>query len=186
MGDFFEKTLQRIEAKTSQAPTSLGCHEWMGTLKYKSRYGVIKIHPPGKRIMLKSVHRVKYMCSVRNLDIPSEFDVSHLCHNPKCLNISHLTLERHEVNMQRIECQNARNCMGNHYPLCIFNQVSTMVSKPLLYPSQPLPWEYIVSFPGPYYVCKKRTYLLAVDWHRHGPLQVHQADPLNKALALLS
>lgn len=120
MDEFFAKTLARIEAKTSNIPTALGCHEWQGGLKTNSNYGVIKIHPPGQNITTRSVHRIKYLCLIKNLNVDRGLDISHICHNPKCLTTEHLTLEAHEINMNRVACFNEKTCSGEHQPECLF------------------------------------------------------------------
>ena len=53
------------------------------------------------------------------------YEMSHLCHNKKCTNISHLTYEPCTVNQQRKSCNDPAMCHkvcvdhGN-YPSCIF------------------------------------------------------------------
>lgn len=100
MDNFFQKLCK--EFKPEQENTQpLGCCEWTGTLKYKSSYEIIKFHLPGHKIILKFMHRVKYICHLKDLNILSDLNVSYLCHNPKCLNINHLTSEHHEINMAK-------------------------------------------------------------------------------------
>ena len=120
MDAYFELTRAKILAKSVKADNGLGCIIWTGTKKSKSEYGVIKISPPGLKPIVRGVHRVIFMCSIKIFDIPREMDVSHICHNPLCVNIEHLTKEPHIINMHRIECANVNFCTRQHEPFCIF------------------------------------------------------------------
>ena len=40
-------------------------------------------------------------------------EISHLCHNTKCVNPEHLVLENHEINIQRKQCCLRRRCAGH-------------------------------------------------------------------------
>lgn len=135
MEEFFRQTQAKIDGKSHILTSGLGCWLWQGGCKFKSQYGVIKITPPGHKAMVKTVHRVKYMCANRNLDIPRQMDVSHLCHNPKCVRLGHLSLEPHNVNMTRLECKNLGFCIKNHDPPCLFLKVGT--SQTCINPTQP-------------------------------------------------
>lgn len=120
MDPYFELTRAKILAKSVNADNGLGCIMWAGTKKPNSEYGVIKISPPGLKPIVRGVHRAIFMCSIKNFNIPPEMDISHICHNPLCVNIEHLTQELHIINMNRIECANAKYCTRQHQPFCLF------------------------------------------------------------------
>ncbi len=68
-------------------------------------------------------HRLLFVClykSVCLLDPSySHIHVSHLCHNPLCCNIKHLTSESREVNEERCACVRRGYCLATHRPHCI-------------------------------------------------------------------
>jgi hypothetical protein len=51
-------------------------------------------------------------------------EVSHLCHEPLCLNSNHLVLESHRINLHRIICRKQMKCTRDHTPHCIISMVS--------------------------------------------------------------
>jgi hypothetical protein len=48
-------------------------------------------------------HRIVWMHA--NGSIKDKFDVSHLCHNGKCIKLSHLHVEDHQYNVSRQGCK---------------------------------------------------------------------------------
>ena len=50
---------------------------------------------------------------------PDELECSHLCGNKCCINAEHLVFEKHDVNQERIHCQNQGMCCKSHRPFCI-------------------------------------------------------------------
>lgn len=91
---------------------------WQGGLK--GIYGVKKLSPPGHKNIVRTAHRALYICSARTLELPADMDVSHLCHTSLCVNIVHLVLESHIINMGRLECKNFGFCSLKHHPPCMF------------------------------------------------------------------
>ena len=74
-----------------------------------------------KRLFIDN-HRLIYFESHNVL--PQHDVVSHLCHNPKCLNIEHLSVEPQAINISRQDCKiqksHKRRCKGHEgYPNCI-------------------------------------------------------------------
>lgn len=72
------------------------------------------------------IHRLAYAIG-HNVILTNTMFLSHLCHNTRCMELSHLVLEPLEVNnSQRKTCSSRRECTGNHnfqgvnYPNCIF------------------------------------------------------------------
>jgi len=80
-----------------------------------SGYGHINIQIDGQCKNWRA-HRLAYLlfynlqpCSL------NDKDVSHLCHNPACIEPSHLSLEDRETNNQRKCCVHSNFCQ-KHYP----------------------------------------------------------------------
>ena len=74
-----------------------------------------------KTVTTCTVARAKYCILNRTspLDIPAGFDVSHICHNHRCLEANHLVLEPHAVNARRKMCVTGQQCIGHgDYPPC--------------------------------------------------------------------
>ena len=66
------------------------------------------------------VHVISYFLG--NLRVAPPLNViSHLCHEPTCVNISHLNLEPQSINNKRKACRSTRVCKGHTgQPNCIF------------------------------------------------------------------
>ena len=74
-----------------------------------------------KTVTTCTVARAKYciLNKTSPLDIPAGFDVSHICHNHKCIEANHLILEPHAVNARRKMCVAGQQCIGHGaYPPC--------------------------------------------------------------------
>ena len=92
-----------------------GCH--LLDPSKKTKYPKITVST-GSRVQVKVCHLVIFIRSGR---IPGENeDLSHLCHHTKCVNADHLTIESHQINIERKQCRSARKCLGHqkshHYP----------------------------------------------------------------------
>lgn len=82
---------------------------------------------PDGTITLERAHRLSYMLDQRILKekLPrfspngDHLDISHLCHNPKCINPQHLILEPHSINIDRIFCRRIKQCINCHLPYCL-------------------------------------------------------------------
>ena len=70
------------------------------------------------------VHIIAMMKKRHDSGLPlvweKDLTVSHLCHNPACIEASHLHLEAMSVNNARNKCAMAKNCTCNQMPKCIF------------------------------------------------------------------
>ncbi len=70
-----------------------------------------------------STHKVAYLQSVGMVeaDIPTGHNISHLCHETRCFNPKHLTLEAIGTNNSRKPCLEAQFCLGHQcgVPDCI-------------------------------------------------------------------
>lgn len=60
-----------------------------------------------KRLNKKTIssHRFVYMLYTRNFDLPPDMQVSHRCHNKRCVNPEHLSVEPGHVNHDRQICR---------------------------------------------------------------------------------
>lgn len=116
---------QLIRAKSGPCLTgSLGCLIWHG--QTKSKYGIQQVswfpgdelRPPRMRRMY--AHRVAYIVAYGK-ELTPKHDISHLCHEPLCVEISHLSSEPHSINNNRQHCKNIGRCLGHSgYAPCIF------------------------------------------------------------------
>lgn len=75
------------------APHLGACHIWTAT---KTSHGYGQINYEGRS---QCAHRV--VLGLVGIDIPTGFDVDHLCRNPSCVNPSHLEPVTHRVNSLR-------------------------------------------------------------------------------------
>lgn len=117
---FANEILKKIENKSRQSENS--CILYTGRIK-KTGYGMIDVRFPGMdRHIPMHVHRVRYMIHIRTFKLtPSEFHVSHLCHNRICINVSHFSFEPAHVNNSRQNCFSEKRCTKHcPYPDCIF------------------------------------------------------------------
>lgn len=73
-----------------------GCWEWLGQ-KNEKGYGIIGLG--GKNCKSIKAHCFSYLTLV--CPIPEGFVVDHTCHNPSCVNPSHLEAVTQAVNLQR-------------------------------------------------------------------------------------
>ena len=115
--------LAKILQKAS--PTPFGCLEYYsgktkgGYSRYHLRYPV----PSGSVKAQMTASRAVYILHHRRPDligIPETDQVSHLCHNPRCVRIAHLHLESQEANNRRKPCNFQGQCQGACVPNCIF------------------------------------------------------------------
>ena len=82
-------------------------------------YGEIHVSLPGEHSRKMSVSRIVYLAS--HNEIEAFHQVSHLCHNSRCCEISHLTAETSQMNKHRQKCNRLGYCRGHgKYPPCVF------------------------------------------------------------------
>ena len=104
------------------------CTLWFGATDSSKMYGRQKVRWPGSDVLkIDRVHRLSYMAH-NNLTpdtMPTadkegiKLEISHLCSNSLCINIAHLTLEKHSINQERIHCKLQNYCSECHSPKCI-------------------------------------------------------------------
>ena len=122
-----QEKLSKILKKAT--PTVFGCLEY-NVGKTKGNYGRYHMcYPSLGAGMMKSfkaqmtAHRAVYILHHHRPDMigePGTGHVSHLCHNPRCVNVAHLHLESPEANNRRKNCHFKRECQGTCEPTCIF------------------------------------------------------------------
>lgn len=118
MEGFFEKYSQKL-VRNSANEQNGECRIWTGSTGRNGCYGVIHVrYPNAPRWTKVYVHRLAYMICYRVPCVHIEgYDVSHLCHNSKCINVHHLSLEPHGFNNSRQTCVNVGHCLGHPDPL---------------------------------------------------------------------
>lgn len=95
---------ERLKAKTLILEGDNPCWEWTGGLASKG-YGQMSVNN-----RKKLVHRLSYELNIG--EIPPNYEIDHLCHNPKCLNPGHLRAVTSSVNMQNRKAVQKRNASG--------------------------------------------------------------------------
>ena len=70
------------------------------------RYSTLTVTFPWKRDK-KTIytHRFAFMLFTKNFELPKSMQVSHRCHNRRCINVEHLSLEPEQVNKNREHCR---------------------------------------------------------------------------------
>lgn len=99
----------RFGEKWTEDPET-GCHVWTGAID-STGYGRIYVGGVGRT---NRAHRVIFM--LNGVDIPSLYEVDHLCRNRACVNIDHLEMVTSAVNVARGESCTARNAAVTHCP----------------------------------------------------------------------
>ena len=117
MDGFFNKLSTRIESKCLRGGVRGSCKLWTGYVN-KGGYGRMKITMLDGSVKFYYVHRVAYMLKIRDLDLPVDLEVSHLCNNKTCVTPEHLCLVTSSINKSRKTCFSVQMCMG-HDPPCV-------------------------------------------------------------------
>lgn len=116
MEAFVLKYRQKIEENSAMGLNG-ECLIWQGACTPNGKYGVLNCKLPDARGWRQMhVHRLAYMMQHGILQFPNA-DVSHLCHNTKCVNVNHLVLEPHGFNNSRQTCVSCGHCLGHPAPL---------------------------------------------------------------------
>ena len=125
MESFYERLRIRIVKWTpNKKAYNKGCWEWDGPRKSGSSYGTCNLYIPGGDQMRVNAHRASYIAHNQRFVLP--YDISHLCHECKCVNPNHLSHETHAINMEREICCKAGGCTehyhddGSKLKSCIF------------------------------------------------------------------
>ena len=95
-------------------------------LEGTTNYGKIRRTLPGEtESRLYDFHRWAYMVGSDNLHPPkrdsynNKLEVSHICHNTRCIRADHLSLESSFLNKDRRRCIRDGACKKTHLPYCI-------------------------------------------------------------------
>jgi len=121
MAAFFQHMASYIEQNSTPAANN-SCRLWTGPKTTNRKYGLISYKDPiDNRWKKKKAHRVSYMVSIiANMDLTSNLDCSHLCHNCLCVNALHISLEPHNINNNRQYCKNCNLCYSHRgYANCL-------------------------------------------------------------------
>lgn len=101
------------------------CRIWNGSLLGPlNKYGRIKCTISKGVYQNVLVHRLYYMIfnditENELLQASSDYHISHLCHNTKCINPSHLSKETQAINNSRMSCICEGECLShNPFPDC--------------------------------------------------------------------
>lgn len=127
MDDFWNDIQQKFNRKTEESGNGKGCIVWTGAKKGKSGYGIQVVNWPGGEEKREAAHRLAYMIRHRmtRYDMPTvdennnKVECSHICHNKLCVNVNHIVLEPHAINLDRLHCKNQGLCSKCHKPHCI-------------------------------------------------------------------
>ena len=118
MDEFYAKYTEKLNANYI---IENACKKWTGSLTQNGKYGVISYKDPvDLKWKKRHSHRFAIMIRDRNLNIPLNMDCSHLCHNSRCINTDHLSIEPHAINNNRQHCVNSNICLGHfEFPNCL-------------------------------------------------------------------
>lgn len=111
-----ETLLNRIKAH-SVPKECTGCRIWQKSVS-SSGYPQIKVTVHSWGGKPQSVHRLVYFLS--GGEITPGDQISHLCHNRLCVEVTHLSSEPPAINSQRNNCKTENNCAGHEpYANCL-------------------------------------------------------------------
>ena len=86
-----------------------------------NKYQQVRFVWPNTNISKKyHIHKFVYLMANKKISVPPGYDISHLCHQPGCVNVDHLICESESINGNRQSCNRDKYCKGCHYPPCIF------------------------------------------------------------------
>ena len=124
MDEFWQKQKLKLFYKSDKSHNEKGCIVWTGAT-YASGYGYTNVKWPSGEESRERIHRFAYMVEfqktrdeIPKFKGPEELECSHLCGNKCCINVHHLVFEKHDVNQERIHCQNQGICCKSHQPFC--------------------------------------------------------------------
>lgn len=115
---------QDIIKKFSQTAENGECQIWGGCgIQKTKQYPIAQltvILPGAEKPKKLNVARISKMIFENNLDIGSNLDASHLCHNSLCTRPDHINFEKRAVNNNRHICVSIRKCIHHEgHPDCL-------------------------------------------------------------------
>lgn len=120
MEAFFQKYTDKLIGNSVLAENGQ-CRLWIDPSVLHKYGNVCYKHPgSGRWVSFCRPMRLSFMIYSRNVNLPRGFDCSHLCHNCRCINPQHISLEPHYINNHRLKCKNLGRCTKDHasYPDC--------------------------------------------------------------------
>ena len=103
------------------------CMIWNGA-KYVSGYGKCYIKWVDGETSFEKAHRVAFVLKLKKTKVEfnnwmeqseQKLECSHTCGRKLCVNVEHLVVEPHFVNMERNHCFAQGSCTGLHSPHCL-------------------------------------------------------------------
>ena len=126
----FDKYLMILQTKIDYSSGNMDCMLYdrkfslltLRTSNHTVEYGRQKLTFKNGKSVFVTAHRAMYMCIKQISCLPRNFEISHLCHNSRCIRPDHLSIEPHHINMERLRCTHTlpRHCLHHGvYPDCI-------------------------------------------------------------------
>jgi len=141
-----EATLKRLKKGfppffNAATTNDFGCILAQKATNKSNGKGYVKCKVAGSRkefyahhIALVVANRDNELSQVRHLN----YEISHLCHNPRCFNASHLVAESKAVNLSRLSCyyQSLIECPACKHEFSLCNHEPRCLLRPPLFTKQ--------------------------------------------------
>ena len=112
MEAFCQKYSAKLDARI--VVNKCGCQIWQGAKKKGPVcYEVIKAKFLDTGWHTMHVHKLRYLVHNRVMSVDVALEVSHLCHEPLCINAEHFSLKPHSCNTDRLRCVIRGLCQGH-------------------------------------------------------------------------
>ena len=117
---YYKMLRKRIKKKVKKNAFASGqCWEWTGARRNPDgKYGRMRVRFNGVSRTI-GAHRVSYMAFNRVI-LDSSEEVSHICHQPLCVNPHHLSVEDRGTNVDRLTCKERGICTGHRFKGQVF------------------------------------------------------------------
>lgn len=114
MEDFLKLYQGKVFENSTVSQENGLCRIWTGSLTKNRKYGLISFKDPvDLKWKKKHAHRLAVVVFLKDLNLKSDADCSHLCHNSLCVNTDHISVEPHYINNNRQYCLNSGVCHGH-------------------------------------------------------------------------
>ena len=117
--NFTAWSLSQIARIHSRCVTQGTCFIWQGATNNgygRKRMRFLRLGPKYKAYY---THRLVYMLSTGDCQLPKGTNISHLCGESLCANPDHLCRETHRANCGRRRCVDKGTCKRTHEPACV-------------------------------------------------------------------